>query len=208
MDEGELRERFDLDRLLQILNESRARHARFAVDSHCARTAYLFEAIRIVGDRCGRARPSAVTGLVAISIMAEMTFMPERYLELKLFPHRRCVGAGLALDFELNSLCHWSVSSLDHFVASVLSRTRLDVLNIYGLKLELGDGARSGKAGLGGLQKLLIVAIGEVGLVVCAARLVAQDRPVDNDPRKSERRCSAGARRRRMYWPIGSYRLG
>ena len=53
------------------------------------------------------ARPSAVTGLAAISIIAEMTFMPGRHSQLKVLPHGGRIGAGLALDFELHGFrCH------------------------------------------------------------------------------------------------------
>jgi hypothetical protein len=66
-----------LDGLLEIVDQRRAGHAGFAVDAHRAGAADFLEAIGVVGDGRG-GRPSAVTGLAAISIMAEMTFMPGR----------------------------------------------------------------------------------------------------------------------------------
>ena len=65
------------------------------------------------------ARPSAVTGLAAISIMAEMTFMPGRHSSSNFSHDGGRIGAGLALDFELNGLgCHDSFqgSGLDTFI--------------------------------------------------------------------------------------------
>ena len=51
-------------------------------------------------------RPSAVTGLAAISIMAEMTFMPGRHSSSKR-SQKAGVGVGLALDFECYGFgCH------------------------------------------------------------------------------------------------------
>ena len=47
-----------------------------------------------------------------------------------------------------------------------------------------GPSGCAGEAGLGGLQELLVVAIGEVRLVVRAARLVAQHRALRNGARK------------------------
>ena len=77
-DQRELGERLDLDGLFEIVDQRGAGHARFAVDAHGAGAADLLEAIGVVCDRRGRL-PSAVTGLAAISIMAEMTFMPGRH---------------------------------------------------------------------------------------------------------------------------------
>ena len=53
-DDGELGERFQLDGLLQLVDERRARHAGAAVDEHGAGAADLFQAVGVVGHRRGR----------------------------------------------------------------------------------------------------------------------------------------------------------
>src|SRR5208283_3025955 len=58
-DDRELGERFEFDRLFEIVDERGAGHAGASIDEHGAGAADFFEAIRIVGDRRGRL---AVTG--------------------------------------------------------------------------------------------------------------------------------------------------
>jgi len=55
--DGKFRHRFDADRLFKLVDQGRARHARFTVDQHRARTANFFQAVRIVRNRC---RPFAI----------------------------------------------------------------------------------------------------------------------------------------------------
>ena len=50
-----LRERLDLDGLLEIVDQRGAGHARLAVDAHRAGAADLLQAIGVVGDGRGRA---------------------------------------------------------------------------------------------------------------------------------------------------------
>ena len=50
------------------------------------------------------ALPSRVTGLAAISMSEEITFMPGVPGQLEFFPVRLGVGRGLAFDLEQNSL--------------------------------------------------------------------------------------------------------
>ena len=107
-------------------------------------------------------------------------------LQLEALPHRGSIGAGLALDFELHGLLVAIVES-----PSAQSRLRVaargrGLMNCVSTSSysKRGPYRVAGKAGLGGLQKLFVVALREVGLVVRAARLIAQDRSLHNHPRK------------------------
>ncbi len=60
-----------------VVDQRRAGHARLAVDQHGAGAADLFQAVGIVGHRRGRLAV-VVTGLAAMSISDEVTFMPGR----------------------------------------------------------------------------------------------------------------------------------
>ena len=107
-DERKFRQRLDADGLLEIFNEGGARHAGFAVDPHRAGAADFFEAIRVVGDRRGGAAVGGdgVGGDLhhgGDDVHAGAPF------EFKLLPYSGCIGAGLALDFELYGL-GWHVS--------------------------------------------------------------------------------------------------
>src|SRR5271157_3664532 len=71
--DGKLGEWFQADGLLELVDQRRARHLGLPVDDHGAGAADLFQAVGVVG------LPSRVTGLAAMSISAEVTFMPRRY---------------------------------------------------------------------------------------------------------------------------------
>ena len=166
--ERELAERLDADGLLEVFDERGAGHAGFAVDAHGAGTADLFETIRVVGD----GRGGAAVGCDGIGgdlhhggddVHAGTPF------EFEVLPHSGCIGAGLALDFELYGLrCHESVS-LELFHCVVAARARFDVLDVDVFIFEARACDVAGVSGLGGLEKLFVVAVGEVGLVVRAA---------------------------------------
>ena len=70
------------------------------------------------------------------------------------------------------------------FRGFVAALTRLDELRVHFLQLKARALDRAGKAGLGGLQELFVVALGKVGFVVRAARLVAQNRAQRDGPRQ------------------------
>src|SRR6202012_4229583 len=124
------------------------------------------------------ARPSDVMGLVAISIMAEMTFMPERHSSSNF--SQTTGESGLAWRLISNAtvfamsdfprILQQSIAgtACSHLKKNCLfrvvtARTRLDVLNIDCFVFKFRSNARSCIAGLGRLQELLVVAIGEVG---------------------------------------------
>src|SRR5271157_3881116 len=98
-------------------------------------------------------RPSAVTGLAAISIMAETTFMPGRHSSSKLSQTAGASGLAWRLISKATVLCAMRRVSLCLFGCAVVARARLDVLRIDGLVLESRALGRAGEAGLGGLQE-------------------------------------------------------
>src|SRR5918912_1586256 len=63
----------------------------------------------------------------------------------------------------------------------VVALARRDERDVHGLPGE--DRALAGELGDGGLEEVLVVALGEVGLVVGAARLVAVQSPERDDAR-------------------------
>src|ERR1035441_848663 len=129
------------------------------------------------------ARPLAVTGLAAISIMAETTFMPGRQGSSKLSQTAGASGLAwrlISIATDLFAVVAMRRVSLCLFGCVVTARARLDVLSIDFFVLEAGTIGGSGETGLGGLEELLIVAVGEVGFVVGAARLIAEDRSLDH----------------------------
>src|ERR1035441_3065878 len=106
------------------------------------------------------ARPSAVTGLAAISIMAEITFMPGCHSSSKLSQTEGASGLAWRLISNPTVLvAMWRVS-LCLFCCRVAARARLDVLRIDFFVFEAGTFRRAGEAGLCGLQELLVVAVG------------------------------------------------
>src|ERR1039457_5038413 len=125
-------------------------------------------------------RPSAVTGLAAISIMAEMTFMPGRHSSSKVSHAEGASGLAWRLISNDTVLVAMRRVSLCLFGCVVTARARLDVLCVDFLVLETRAFGRAGEAGFSGLQELLIVAVREVGLVMSATGLVAQQRSQDN----------------------------
>src|SRR6266536_5178722 len=66
----------------------------------------------------------------------------------------------------------------------ILPRPRRNQRNIYWLELEPRLVRVGSEIGLGCLQEVLVVALGEVGLIVRAAGLVAQLRTLGDDPRQ------------------------
>ena len=140
--------------------------------------------------------PSAVTGLAAISIMAEMTFMPGRQWSSK-FSH--VAGAsGLAWRLISNltvfAMVLFRGVSLPSRGSSISFISRRRSGAVVGLMYcvstssnsKRGPSACAGEAGLGGLQEFLVVALREVGLVVRAARFVAEECALDDDARELE----------------------
>src|SRR5215469_945764 len=147
--------------------------------------------------------PSAVTGLAAISIMEEMTFMPGRHSSSN-FSH---VAGASGLAWRRISNCTVLVAMIPQrfganapasksnrrsfdspfrlaqddsgmnvplsFGGVVAARPGLDELHIHVFEFETRAFNCSGEAGLRGLQKLFVVAIGKIGLVVRAARFIA-----------------------------------
>jgi hypothetical protein len=63
---------------------------------------------------------------------------------------------------------------LRSFAALVLTRAGLDELGVDFFVFEAGFVGVGGECGFGGLEELFVVAVGEVGLVVRAAGLVAE----------------------------------
>src|ERR1035437_2390242 len=122
------------------------------------------------------ARPSAVTGLAASSIMAETTFMPGRHSSSKLSHTAGASGLAWRLISNCTVLVAMRRVSLCLFGCVVAARARLDELRIDFFVFEAGTGGLAGEAGLGGFQELLVVSVGEVGFVVGAAGFVAQKR--------------------------------
>src|SRR5215469_1857669 len=141
--------------------------------------------------------PSAVTGFAAISIIAEMTFMPGRHsssnrshtagdsglawrLISKLTVFVAMMPFGLYLIPSHVSESRRGAPKL--FGGVVSARARLDVLRVHFFEFELRAVAMARETRLGGLQELLVVALGEVRFVVRAARFIAQDRALNNYP--------------------------
>src|SRR5580692_11267441 len=103
--------------------------------------------------------PSAVTGLVAISIMAEMTFMPGRHGSSNLSHIEGASGLAWRLISSVTVLVAMRRISLCLLGRGVTARARLDELRVDLFVLEARTIGRAGKAGLGGLEKLLVVAV-------------------------------------------------
>src|SRR6266581_7046539 len=130
------------------------------------------------------ARPAAVTGLAAISIMAEMTFIPGRHSSSK-FSHT--AGAlGLAWRLISNATVLFAIGrvSLCLFGRVVAAWPRLDELNVDVFEFKTWTLCRTGEAGFCRLQEFLIVAVGEVGLVMRSTRLVTKQSALRHDTRK------------------------
>src|SRR5450631_68665 len=127
-------------------------------------------------------RPSAVTGFAAISIMAEMTFMPGRHSSSKISHTAGALGLAWRLISKATVLfAIWRVS-LCLLGCVVAAWTRFDELRVDVFVFEARTIVCPGEAGLGGLQEFFIIALGEVGLVVRAARLVTKQCSQSNGP--------------------------
>src|SRR5579862_6115137 len=163
------------------------------------------------------ALPSAVTGLAAISIMAEITFMPGCHCssnrshtagasglawrlisKVTVFVAMMPFGLSMPHPTSQNRDVGHPVNSRRRSFAAlrmttarplsfryvVAPRPRLDVLCVHFFKFEFRTVALAGKGGFGGLQKFLVVAFGEIRLVVRAPGFIAQNRALRHHPRQ------------------------
>jgi len=87
-DERELGKRFDLDGLLEIINQRRAGHAGFAVNAHCAGAADLLKTVGVVGDG-GRRLAVGGDGIGRDLHHGGDDVHALTPLELEVFPHCR-----------------------------------------------------------------------------------------------------------------------
>src|SRR5580658_2887255 len=118
--------------------------------------------------------PSAVTGLAAISIMAEMTFMPGRHGSSNSSQTEGAAGLAWRLISSATVLVAMRRVSLCLFGCVIPARARLDELGVYFFVFEARTFRCAGECGLGGLEELLVVAVGEVRLVMSASGFVSQ----------------------------------
>ena len=93
----ELRHRFDLDGLLDLIHKRGTALPYSAVDDHRAGAADFFKAVRLPDDRSRRFAVSRNRILLNIHQAGEQVFtLAMRHLEL--FPSRACVGTILPFD--------------------------------------------------------------------------------------------------------------
>src|ERR1700722_4057190 len=128
--------------------------------------------------------PSAVTGLVAISIMAEMTFMPGRHGSSNRSQTEGASGLAWRLISSVTVFVAMRRVSLCLLGRGVTARARLDELGVDFFIFESWTFGRAGEACLGGLQELFIVAVREVRLVVRASGLATEHRTKSNCARE------------------------
>src|ERR1022692_5323773 len=93
--------------------------------------------------------PSAVTGLAAISIMAEMTFMPGRQGSSNRSQTEGASGLAWRLISSEAVFVAMRRVSLCLFGCRVTARARLDVLRVHFFVFEARALWRAGEAGLG-----------------------------------------------------------
>src|SRR5580704_380577 len=132
------------------------------------------------------ALPSRVTGLAAISISEEITFMPGCQASSNSSQYGLEVGVDWRLILRRTDLlAMYQVflllrARLLFFRGELLLRSVIlprpgrNQRRIHGLELKLRLVRIGRKIGFRRLQKVLVVAVREVGFVVCAPRLVAQ----------------------------------
>src|SRR5258706_10342623 len=111
--------------------------------------------------------PSLVMGSAAMSIMAEITFMPGFHAISKSSQRASTSGEG----WRLMRSC-----TLLSAMALVFPRARLDVLRVNGFVFKAGFVGVGGKIRFGGFHELGIVAFREIWFVVRAAGFIAQCR--------------------------------